>query len=65
MKTTTAKTYKTYNRDIVKRLQAKYGLTSVFIHASLRGHRNSETSIKICEDYKLAEKKVNKILSEI
>jgi len=65
MKAKPSKTYNTYNRDIINRLKVKYGLTSVFIHASLRGERNSETSIKICEDYKLAAKEVNKILNKI
>lgn len=59
------KTYNTYNKDIIRRLRKKYGTSPHFIYASLRGDRNSETSIKICEDYKAAEKEVNKALSKI
>lgn len=55
----------TYNIDIIRRLKKKYGLTGVFIYASLRGARNSETSIKICEDYKIMEKEINKTLQKI
>ncbi|MBP7174576.1 MAG: hypothetical protein KBA33_11020 [Cloacibacterium sp.] len=59
------KTYNTYNKDIIKRLRKKYGTSPHFIYASLRGDRTSETSIKICEDYKVAEKEINKTLQKI
>ena len=55
----------TYNIDIIRRLKEKYGLSGVFIYASLRGVRNSQTSIKICEDYKIMEKEINKTLQKI
>ena len=46
-------------------LRKKYGTSPHFIYASLRGDRNSETSIKICEDYKKALQEINKTLSKI
>ncbi|MDO4225823.1 MAG: hypothetical protein Q4C75_08030 [Bergeyella zoohelcum] len=59
------KEYNIYNKDIIRKLRAKYGTTPHFIYASLRGDRNSETSIKICEDYKKAEVEINKTLEKI
>lgn len=59
------KTYNTYNKDIIRRLKKKYGTSPHFIYASLRGDRTSETSIKICEDYKKAEQEINKTLQKI
>ncbi|CAI9429229.1 Transposase [Candidatus Ornithobacterium hominis] len=60
-----SKHYNAYNRDIVRRIREKYGVTPHFIYASLRGDRNSETSIKICEDYKKAERVINQTLNKI
>lgn len=57
--------YNIYNKDIIRMLRRKYGTTPHFIYASLRGDRNSDTSIKICEDYKKAEKEINKTLQSI
>lgn len=57
--------YKTYNPAIIKKLIEKYGLSTYFIGASIRGDRNSETSAKICEDYKLMEKEINKTLNKL
>ena len=54
-----------YNKDIIRMLRKKYGTSPHFIYASLRGDRNSETSIKICEDYKKALQEINKTLSKI
>lgn len=54
------KTYNIYNKDIIRKLKTKYGTSPHFIYASLRGDRNSETSIKICEDYKKALQEVSK-----
>lgn len=59
------KEYNIYNKDIIKRLRKKYGTTPHFIYASLRGDRNSDTSIRICEDYKKALQEINKTLSKI
>ena len=59
------KPYNVYNKNIIKRLKSKYGLTSTFIYASLRGDRVSETSIKICEDYKKMETEINKTLKQL
>lgn len=59
------KEYNIYNKDIIKRLRKKYGTTPHFIYASLRGDRNSDTSIRICEDYKKAEIKINNTLKDI
>lgn len=57
--------YNSYNPVIIKKLKQKYGLTTQFIGASLRGERNSETSIKICEDYKTMELEINKTLKNL
>lgn len=57
--------YKTYNPAIIKKLVEKYGLTTQFIGASLRGDRTSRTSTQICEDYKLMEKEINKTLNNL
>ena len=61
-KSTKQKQYYLYNKDIIKRLQEKYGFTPRFIYASLRGDRTSESSARICEDYKRMEREINKIL---
>ena len=59
------KEYTIYNKDIIRMLRKKYGTSPPFIYASLRGDRNSENSIKICEDYKKALQEINKTLSKI
>lgn len=59
------KEYATYNPAIIKKLKEKYGLTTQFIGQSLRGDRQSETSTKICEDYKIMEKEINKSLENL
>lgn len=59
------KPYNIYNKDIIKRLREKYGTSPHFIYASLRGDRTSETSIKICEDYKKMETEINKTLKQL
>ncbi len=64
-KATKQKEYYTYNRDIIKRLREKHGFTPRFIYASLRGERNSESSITIVEDYKKMEKEINKTLQKL
>lgn len=56
------KPYNSYNPVIIKRLREKYGLTVQFIMQSMRGERVSETSIKICEDYKKMEREINKVI---
>ncbi|WP_329804440.1 hypothetical protein [Flavobacterium facile] len=59
------KPYAIYNKSIIKRLIEKHGFTPHFIYASLRGDRTSESSTKICEDYKLMETEMNKVLKSI
>lgn len=59
------KDYASYNPAIIKKLKEKYGLTTQFIGQSLRGDRTSETSTKICEDYKLMEKEINKTIENL
>ncbi|MGQ1944529.1 hypothetical protein ACT4RS_05745 [Ornithobacterium rhinotracheale] len=59
------KEYNSYNKDIILMLRKKYGTSPHFIYASLRGDRTSDTSIKICEDYKKAEIEINKTLQRI
>ena len=59
------KEYKSHNPAIIKKLKEKYGLTTQFINASLRGDRTSETSAKICEDYKVMEKEIKKALQKL
>ncbi|BFM42712.1 hypothetical protein CFS9_13530 [Flavobacterium sp. CFS9] len=59
------KEYASHNPVIIKKLKEKYGLTIQFINASLRGDRQSDTSIKICEDYKLMEKEINKTIQRL
>ncbi len=54
-----------YKPAITQKLKEKYGVTIQFINASLRGDRTSETSIKICEDYKLMEKEINKVIEKL
>lgn len=64
-KSTKQKEYYKYNSDIIKRLREKHGFTSRFIYASLRGERNSESSIKIVEDYKKMESEIKKTLQKL
>lgn len=59
------KPYAVYNKAIIKRLREKHGFTPHFIYASLRGDRTSESSIKICEDYKQMETEMNKTLQKL
>lgn len=57
--------YQSYNPAIIKKLKEKYGMTTQFIGASLRGDRTSDTSTKICEDYKTMETEINKTLNKL
>lgn len=57
--------YNSYNPAIVKKLKEKYGLTTQFIHQSLRGDRKSETSEKICQDYNTIDKEINKTIKKL
>jgi hypothetical protein len=59
------KQYSIYDKSIIARLKQKHGFTSHFIYASLRGDRTSESSLKICEDYKNMEKEVTKMLNKL
>jgi hypothetical protein len=59
------KTYNQYNPIIIKKLKQKYGLTTQFIGQSLRGDRTSDTSLKICEDYKKMLREINKVITEL
>lgn len=59
------KDYASYNPAIIKKLKEKYGVTTQFIMASLRGDRTSDTSGKICEYYKLMESEITKSLEKL
>lgn len=59
------KEYASYNPSIIKKLKDKYGLTTQFINASLRGDRVSITSTRICEDYKLMKKAIDKAIENV
>ena len=59
------KPYNQYNPAIIKQLKKKYGLTTQFIGQSLRGERTSDTSLKICEDYKQMEREINKAIQKV
>jgi hypothetical protein len=59
------KDYASYNPAIIEKLKSKYGLTVQFIQQSLRGDRNSDTSTKICDDYKLMEKEINNAIKNL
>jgi len=57
--------YNKYNPLVLKKLKQKYGLSTMFINQSLRGERTSETSTRICQDYKIIEKELNKTLDKL
>lgn len=59
------KGYNSYNPVIIKKLVEKYGFSIQFIGQSLRGERTSDSSLKICEDYKLIEGEINKIIDKL
>lgn len=59
------KPYNQYNPAIIKQLKQKYGLTTQFIGQSLRGERTSDTSQKICDDYKQMERQINKVIKKV
>lgn len=54
-----------YKPAITQKLREKYGVTIQFVNASLRGDRTSETSTKICKDYKLMEKEINNAIKDL
>ena len=54
--------YNKYIPIVINRLKDKYGLSTQFIHQSLRGDRTSETSEKIVAEYKLLANEVEKVL---
>jgi hypothetical protein len=59
------KTLASYKPAITQKLKQKYGVTIQFINASLRGDRTSETSTKICQDYKIMEIEITKSLEKL
>lgn len=59
------KEYNQYDTSIMRKLREKYGLTTQFIGQSLRGERTSDTSLKICEDYKKMQSEINKSLENL
>jgi hypothetical protein len=59
------KEYASYNPAIIKKLKEKYGVTTQFINASLRGDRTSYCSLNICADYKLIERAVTKAINKL
>jgi hypothetical protein len=58
------KKYNKYVSVVINRLKDKYGLSTQYIHQSLRGDRVSETSEKIVADYKLLVAEVEKALQK-
>ena len=54
-----------YKPAITQKLKEKYGLSTQFIGASLRGDRTSDTSTEICKDYKIMESEINKSLENL
>ena len=58
------KKYNKYVTVVINRLKDKYGLSTQFIHQSLRGDRVSETSEKIVAEYKLLSAVVEKALNK-
>ena len=56
--------YNKYVTVVINRLKDKYGLSTQFIHQSLRGDRVSETSEKIVAEYKLLSAEVEKALNK-
>ena len=56
--------YNKYITVVINRLKDKYGLSTQFIHQSLRGDRVSETSEKIVAEYKLLSAEVQKALNK-
>jgi hypothetical protein len=58
------KKYNKYMTVVINRLKDKYGLSTQFIHQSLRGDRVSETSEKIVAEYKLLSAEVEKALNK-
>lgn len=59
------KPYNKYNPAIIKKLKEKYGLSTQFIGQSLRGERTSDTSMKICEDFRTMQAEINKTLENL
>ncbi len=58
------KKYNKYISVVINRLKDKYGLSTQFIHQSLRGDRVSETSEKIVAEYKILAAEVEKALNK-
>ncbi|MEY3500879.1 MAG: hypothetical protein RL308_2548 [Bacteroidota bacterium] len=58
------KKYNKYISVVINRLKDKYGLSTQFIHQSLRGDRVSETSEKIVAEYKILAAEVEKVLNK-
>jgi len=56
--------YNKYISVVINRLKEKYGLSTQYIHQSLRGDRMSETSQKIVSDYKILAAEVEKALKK-
>lgn len=61
----TRKPYSIYNKSIIEKLKTKHGFSSHFIYSSLRGDRTSDSSARICEDYKKMEIEINKALDKL
>ena len=59
------KDYASYNPAIIQKLKEKYGMTTQFIGASLRGDRTSDSSLQICKDYKIMEKEINNAIKDL
>ncbi|MBY0487395.1 MAG: hypothetical protein K2P85_09460 [Flavobacteriaceae bacterium] len=57
------KKYNSYNSIVIKRIKEKMGLSTQFIHQSLRGDRTSETSETVKLEYARILAEVEKTLS--
>ncbi len=57
-------TKNTYNQNILKQMQERYGLSISYIRKSLRGDRIGIIPSKLIEEYKTLEKEVAATISK-
>lgn len=60
--TTNTKNGSKYNKEIIKRLMEKHGLSKVYIYQCLSGARNSETAETVRKQYKEFAQKISEAL---
>lgn len=58
------KKYNKYNPVVIQRIREKMGLSTQYIHQSLRGDRTSQTSTTIIAEYNRILKEVEKTLKK-